>query len=205
MIPVAVNTAPHKPRAPPPAVRLIEPLKEQLRRLGINREDGPTEAVWEAGYRNSPQIAALLVNKRLRTTLHPLVARAISEMKQPEVAGDMAADNEYSKTAGKRAIRITKILAIAAGVMLAPLFAWGFMPKGTAQQADQVQEMMNIVMNFSIVGIIPLFATIFTYASSIGARTGASHVLIDHTYEFLSDTANQEALAQMLSVMKKTQ
>lgn len=187
MPPFLVVAAPiqhHRPRAPPPAVRLIQPLKDELDKAGAKSTRIGRENVHYAGYRNSVQMAALLETKRLTAglKLHPAVVEALRKIESNETAGHLLDDN---------------LNAIAGDAHSTKIFRWTFFG-GLAAIAAGLATIMEIAPMISVISTIGGFVSVLASAN-IGLQPHSSDIqLIDTLYEFLSVRENQEALAQKM-------
>ncbi len=197
MIPIFITSRSY-PRAPPPTVRLIEPLKEQIRRQ-VDGSDGVfnrtgREMLWEAGYRNSSQMAALLADNVAKrgVMLHPVVAHAIEQMEKTELIEEIEQDNRIAKIAGIEEIRRPRLWMVAGTVSIALVLA-------PLANLDNIKFLFPLAIAGLVSFGITALGYLFSFASSFGAGRSASFVLIDRVYEFLLHRENQEALAAKLA------
>lgn len=176
-------------------LRLIDPLHEQLRRLGMESES-PGELPF-GFHKRDPELAAFLALSKTRSVvLHPTIALALVRAAENEI-GKRVLQTHFSseRTDRDRSHRLYFGLAAGSAVAYGALAAAGAL-SGMAVDSVLVFFGMGAVL-FALLGLRAM--------ATFDPRAAASRDLLRNLREFLTDSKNQEVLAQRLATVEPGQ
>ncbi|MDO8554430.1 MAG: hypothetical protein Q7S22_06490 [Candidatus Micrarchaeota archaeon] len=185
-----------------PPVKLTKSLLGKLRYRGIRETEGTRKLVADAGYRDSPKIAALLlVHKFESALLHHTILSALNQLDKTDSVNSLLDTNRNVEEIVKQIEKESRKYLIymvgsalggiggAAGTLLLPV-------------SDNIK--FTSLFLVSVTSGIVLLTNMGKYFLSTvyGDASRVSKVLVDHLYEFLSVPGNQERLTDKIGINK---